>query len=806
MLNNIKFAFRIFKKDGFYSLLNILGLGLGISCGIVLLLYLKNDLTYDKHHENHERIYRLTNHIQAQGVNFNIARAARELAPVLVEEFPEITSYVRFNDFSDILIKSKRDDGAEVMFYEDRVFESDSTMFSVFTHEFIAGDPYTCLNGLYKAVITNTIAHKYFGEGDPIGKVLQFPNDQSYQITAVIRDLPDNSHLKFDILVSNISSRPWIIDENGEAISEAYWNPDVYTYLMFQEGYEINRFYEKWPTIFEKYYSEFGNVVGGQCDVELEALADIHFTSKKDVDEPQGSKDYLYTFTAIGIFIILLAGINYTNLATARSVNRTGEIGMRKVLGQTKYKIMLIVLTEALLLALLAMIVAIGFCYPVLYLTPFNELIGKNLTLDFFNDPILFFGTLGITILIGFLSGIYPALYIPSVPVIKALKGTFKAHRSGIVLRKALIVVQFIISIFVVICILIMDNQMDYLRDKELGFTKDNILLLGIQDTLVSNRIPAIKHEMLKNPNIISATTAYGTPGMAIDNQVFQVEKEGEMVQQELNTITAGPDYIETLGIELLDGRDFHKDSKADVLNSFLVNEAAVKTMGWGDEAIGKKIRFFHGESDGQIVGVVRDFNFRSLHNPIGPLIIVLGSNNGGRMHLRLKGEGLSETMDFIKETWEEFDPNHPYEYEFLDQNFDAQYKEDETQLRLIAILSYLCIFVSLLGLIGLSAFTAGQKVKEISIRKALGASIEDVLLLFSKDYVRLILIAFVVAVPLANYLVHEWLNAFAYKTAINWWLFVLPGFFILAIALFTVSVQSLKAARSNPVDALRSE
>lgn len=804
--NHLIFAARLFLKDHVYSILNVLGLTLGITVGIILLLFLQDELGYDKHFAKHEQIYRFTNHLLADGADFNTARTARELAPVLKDDLPEIREYVRFVDYPYSLVEYKDESGTSKQFYEDQVRITDSTVFSLFEHRFFEGDPSSCLQGPGKAVITRSVAEKYFGKEQAVGKVLRFPDSDLRTVTAVISDLPENTHLKYDILLSEIPSRGISNEDDPSRHSEAFWNPESYTYLLLPPNYDPNDFYEKFPAIFDKTFGLFAKQINGRVIPSLQPLTDIHFGSDRGGDEPVGNINYVYTFAAVGVFIILLACINYMNMATARSVIRTGEMGVRKVLGLSKKALFGQVLLEALFLAFAAMILAIMLAYLILEFTPFNSLIEKNLSLNIFDNPLLIGGILCLTVLVGLLSGIYPAIYIPSVAVTDALKGTFTGHQFGIVLRKSLIVFQFVISLFVIICTVLMDRQIDYMTNQELGFNKENVLIIDIRDTITANHMTAIKTELLNNPNILNAATAYATPGMGVGGHVFWVEKDSAMAQQSMSVIYAGHDYIQTMGIEVIAGRGFRNNSENEYYNSFLVNEAGAKFLGWGDNAVGKKTRYYHGKNDNHVIGVVRDFNFESLHNAIDPLFIILDDDNGGRIHIRVKGENLPATIDYIEEVWTRFDTKHPFEYAFLDQEFARQYRADQTQQQLISVLSYICIFISLLGLVGLSAFTASRKAKEISIRKVLGANVSGIVMLFSKDYFRMIIIAFVISVPLADYIIVEWLSGFAYRMPVRWFYFVVPGIFVLFIGLLTVAIQSWKSARANPVDGLRSE
>jgi len=809
--NQLRFSARVFLKDKFFSILNILGLALGIAVSIILLLILQNDLSYDKYHVNHKRIYRLGGHLQATGVDGRSSRSARELGAILKAEFPEVQEVVRANSWDRTLVKYEPKDGEEKAFYEENIVRTDSTYFQVFTHKFIAGDPKTCLRDLQTLVVTESTAKRYFGDENPLDKTLLI-GDTPWKVTGVIEDVPENTHLKFDILLSRLIDREWVI-ENGSVKSEAFWNPDVYTYLLVPDHYNPKDFMAKFPAIYTKYFKSFGDQVGGKYTPILEPLADIHFHSTLQGDEPHGNMAYLYAFTGIGIFIIVLACINYMNLSTAKSVNRAGEIAMKKTLGSSKRALVFSFLMESVFLSMLSLILAIGLVFLVLKGTSFNTLVGKNLSPNFLNNPLLLFGSIGIALGIGIISGLYPAFYLPGIPTIMALKGAFKNRKSSHVLRRVLITAQFAISIFVVVCTLFMQDQIDYMRSRELGFNKENVVVLPILDTLVQHQLTGIKNEFLQNPNIIAATTSYSIPGMNVDGgSVMMAESKEGMTQQRFTGMFVGEDYLKTMGISIVEGRDFQTGPQADVRDVFIANEAAVKLMGWGKDStnqqgpIGKKLKWFHGETDGHVIGVVKDFNFNSLHNAIEPLIIVKVDTEGGWLHLRVKNENLPETMAYIKKKWAQFDPNHPYEYFFLDERFNAQYKEDEVQHTLLSNLAYICMFISLLGLLGLSAFTATQRTKEIGVRKVHGASVPHIIFLLYKDVMYLVLIAAVIIVPLAYYVIQEWMGNFAYQTSLNVFTFVIVALMALVFSFFTVAFHSLKTARMNPVNALKYE
>jgi putative ABC transport system permease protein len=807
LFNHLKFAIRVFLKDKFFSVLNILGLALGIGVSIILLLILNNDLNYDKHFAKANRIYRLGGHLQATGVDFRVARSARELGQILKDEFPEVEEVVRANSWDRTLVKYKPRNGEEKAFYEEHIVRTDSTYFQIFDHEFISGDPKSCLTDLNTLVLTQSTARRYFGTEDPIGKTLQIDNGDlhaQWKVTAVIKDVPENTHLKFDILLSRLIDREWVMDK-GQIKSEAFWNPDVYTYLLLPENYKTENFYEKFPAIFDKYYKSFGDQIAGKYTPILESLSSIHFHSKLDSDEPQGNLAYVYAFTAIGIFIALLACINYMNLSTAKAVGRATEIAMKKTLGSGKRILVLAFFGESVFLSVISLLLAVGFVYFVLNATSFNVLVGRNLTLDFVKNPGLLFGSLSIAVMIGLISGIYPAFYLPQIPALQAMKGSFKNRKSSRTLRRALTILQFTISMFVVVCTWFMRDQINYVRNQSLGFDKENVLVVPILDTVVQKQVGAIKHEFLQNPHIHAATTSYNVIGLSRDGSVMWAEGERGMQQQAFSLMYVGDDFMTTMGMKLLRGRDFVNGSSADTDQKFIVNEAAVKLMGWGGDPIGKKVKYFHAEKDGEVIGVVKNFNFSSLHNAIEPLLLVKARDEGGNLFLRLQGN-LPETIEFVKKRWQQMDTNHPFEYFFLDQKFNEQYKADETQYQLLSVLSYICIFISLLGLLGLSAFTAAQRTKEIGIRKVHGAAVSGIIYLLYKEVMVLVLIATVVVVPVSYWMIMRWLGGFAYQVPLNYFTFATVCVLALAFAFLTVAFHSLKTARTNPVESLKYE
>ena len=811
----LKFALRTFWKDRFYALLNIIGLAIGIAVSIIILLYLQSDLTYDQYHTKHRQIYRMVTNIKGPGVEFHEANTAREVAPLLQEEFPEVLSFVRIQRLGRMLV-NVTEQGEAYKYNEEDMMRADSTVFDVFTYPLLEGNPKTALKEKNSIVLTAALAGKYFGNQEAVGKTLLLGDEKEpYTVTGVMEDLPDNSHLKFKALLSGIEKRGFAI-QNGEFNSEAIWNPDVYTYLLFPEGYQTADFFAKLQPFYDKYIKPFGDKVDSKLWYYLEPLADIHFHSKQDYDETQGNMAYVYAFGGIGIFILLLACINYMNMATARSANRAKEIGMRKVLGSTRKALFWSFIGESLILSFIALILAVVLVAIVLYATPFNHLIEKELTLNLIRNRFLILGMFGITLFMGLVSGLYPALYLPAMATIRALKGNFKSSASGLILRKTLVILQFTISIAVVICTLLMKDQINYLRHQELGFNREQLLLVPIQDTLVQQQIPVIRNEMLEHSGILGATVAYHVPGVDVGSIVFKVETDSVMNNHAFRSLFVGKDYIHTLGIKLIAGRDFHQDLSNEVNGkSFIINETAAKDLGWyqkgnkgaqPEDALDKEMMFFHGETPGHVVGVVQDFNISSLHNAIEPTVLIPVDNQGSFFYFRLAGQNLSQTVDFIKEKWAAYDPNHPFEYSFLDQKFDDLYQADGRQSTLISILSAICLLISLLGILGLSAFTAEQRTKEIGVRKVLGATVPQIIYLLFSEVMYLVLVASLLAAPIAYFLIRYWLADFAYKTDMNLMFFLLAAGAALVIAFMTMSFHSLRSARKNPVVSFRYE
>ncbi len=805
---HLKFSVRVFLGDKFFSILNILGLALGIAVGIILLLMLQSDLNYDKHYSRQQNIYRLAAHYKIPGTEEDVGRSARELGPILRSEYPEIQSLTRIRNFEERLVRSGGDVDAKA-FYEHRVVQTDSEYFRVFDHKFIHGDERTCLKGIHGVVITRSAAFKYFDTIDALNKTIQI-DGEDWIVTGIIEDLPDNTHLKFDFLLSGLPEQREDWDktmENGKPIPLVFWNPDVELFMLMPAGYRTENFPVKFAPIYKNYFKQAGDELTGSYVPFLQPLAGIHFQSEVNDPHIHGSWTYVYALTGIGAMIILLAIINYMNLSTAKASTRATEIGVRKVIGSDKLSLVISFFCESILLSMVSLTLAIGFVAFTIRATPFNTLIGKELSLDFLDNPLLWSGSLVIALGIGIISGLYPALYLPSIPSVSALKGSFKNSVANHRVRRVLVVVQFAISISVVACTLFMRDQINFLRSKDLGFNKENVIVVPVQDAAVHDRLPVIRNDLQMDRRILAMTSSGSVMGLGIGGNVMFGEGPDGMVQRGgILGHFVGDDYIKTMGITLLKGRDFQPGKGVDEDGMYIANEAAVKTMGWGDDALGKKVTFWGGMNPGTVIGVVKDFNASSLHYAQEPMFIVKGHWQKGYFQIRVSGEDLPGTIERIKQVWMKHDADHPFEYFFLDHRFNEQYKADVVQNTLLSVLSYICIFISLLGAFGLSAFSASQRTKEVGIRKVLGAELVDILMLLTRDILLLVVVAAVLVAPLSYWVVIRWLQNFSYQGPLRYWQYPVVICVAIVVVFFTVAFQALRTAQSNPIDSLKTE
>jgi putative ABC transport system permease protein len=793
---NIRHLIRIFLKDKFFGILNILGLSVGIGISLILLLIVDYDLSYDHHYDNYRNIYRLGAHMELPGVDYKIARSSQDLTEVLRAEYPEIVAVTSLNVSAFCLIEIEGNGKQIKKSFTDATLQTDSLYFRVFNHEFIAGDPGTCLTQINSVVITESKAKKYFGTKNALGKTLII-NREPKVITAVIKDLPGNTHLKFSILVSRMEDRGWA-RENGHHVSEAYWQPSVFTYVLFPENYKPETFVEGFKAVYDKYLKGFGDKIGGKYTPILERLDKIHFHSKLERDAPHGNLVGLLVLLAIGAVILILSIVNYINLVTVKSLSRASEIAMKKVLGSRRSSLAMALLMESVSYAIVALAIAF-ILVSIIIRTPFFDAVTeRDLNPDLWEHPLFLILSLAVALFVGFISGLYPALHISGIPVSKVLKGKFGTSPSAHAFRRILITIQFSLSIFVVMGLLIMHQQINFLKNRETGFDKENVLVVPIYSPESPERISTFKKDVMQYHTILNATTA-GLFGDDPGGRML-IESEG-MQPREIKVMYVGDDFFQTMRIPFVVGGDFPAGSGD--YNSVILNEAAVRFLGWDGDALGKQIQ--SRDVSRRVIGVAKDFNFMSLLYPIEPLAIIK-SNDQSRLYLRIRPGDPQETIQFLSQKWRAYRFVFPFEYFFLDEHFDRHYLPQEKQYHLISVLSWLGIFISLLGVLGLSAFSAVQRTREMAIRRIHGATRKVVTFLLYREVMRLVIVSALLTTPIAYLVLGQWLSNFPNAVHVNMWLFLVVTGVALVLTLLIVLFNGLKICRTSPAEILKSE
>ena len=808
LINYLKSAARNLTRNKFYSSINIIGLFLGLLSSIFILLFINDELSYDKYHLNHSRIYRVESVFNIKGKIDKFAPSSLSIGPAMKLEIPEVEKYVRLLQVPNIRLKYQNTE-----YYEDDFFITDSSFFELFTYEFIAGNPKTALNKPFTMIMTQSYAKKYFGNENPIGKILKTQNGITYEISAIIKDLPGNSHLKFDGLISIATLQKIYGDKfNIDDLSQgSFWNVSVFSYIMLKKGTKIESVKSKFPAIYTKYMKKIGDQLSASFKPNFTPLADTHFQNEYTYDLPNGNKMYITIFAAIGIFILLIASINYMNLATAKYVKRAKEVGIRKVLGSSRGSLISQFLTESILIALISLI--LSYIAIILLLPVFNFLADKSLNYTDLFNPLFIIALFGITLLVGILSGTYPAFYLSSFQPAIILRNELTKGKGLANLRKLLVIVQFAISIIMIIGTMIVSEQLSYIKNKPLGFNKNNMIVMNIQDTSFFRYMTTFKEELKRIPEISMVSSATSVPGTLTGILVNKVEtNEGEMRELTMNFIVSDFDYNKIMDFKFIAGRDFNIAYGTDISEATIINEALVKKMGWNPKnVIGKKIDF-GVNPDGKanrnlkVIGVIKDYHFTSLHNEIAPIMILPDTNTLNQVLVKFQGNNSQLILDKINKVRAKFGANYPLNSFFLDENLAKQYKSEEKLTIIFGYFSTLCILISCLGLLGLTSFMAEQRTKEIGIRKALGAGVKDIVSLLTKSFMILVGIAYIIAVPLAWYFMKLWLEDFYYRIDISLGVFISAFILSMLIAFITVFFLAYRAANSNPVKSLRYE
>ncbi len=683
-------------------------------------------------------------------------------------------------------------------FFEDKVFFADSNFFRVFTHKIIQGNARTALMAPNSLVLTQSVAQKYFGKNTSyVGKTLQNASGDIYKVTAVIKDVPKNSHIIFTVLISR-SSLPADFANNWGGFG-------FYNYVLLKPNTNVAAFQKKLLPLYDKYLAPIFAQFNIKMRFGLQPITSIHLHSDT-TNEPEelGSMSYIYIFSAVAFFMLLIACINYMNLTTARSARRAKEIGIRKVTGSSKLQLVVQFLVESTLTALFALLLSIGLI--ALLLPTFNTLSGKAISFSTLLQPGTLFILLAIIVFVGIVGGSYPAFYLSKFNPVNVLKGNLSKGSSNVTLRRALVVVQFSISMIMLICTWVVYSQLKYLRSKDLGFNKEQVLTVTANSNQdVRSKILSFKNEVRSNPNVLSVSTSQGVPGSNINFNLFSMETKNGFTDKGVDCYAADEDYFKTLGMKIVKGRNF--SGLPDTLRSIIVNENMVKEYGWQDNPIGKKVRFPGDTSNFylEVIGVVKDFNQKSLYNPITPLLIFYQPNSN-LVEIKLNAKNINTATAALEKSWKKYFPELPFAYTFLDQDFDSQYAADQKRGKIFTTFSILTIIITCLGLLGLIAFTTEQRQKEISIRKVMGAKVSQIIPLITTNFIALVGLSCFIAFPVAWYFMSNWLKIFPYNTGLKIAPFFLSAIAVLVITLLTVVFHTIRAAVAKPVKALKTE
>ena len=805
----LKLTLRNLQKHKGYSFINISGLAIGMACCILILLYVADELSYDTYHEKANRIYRVGAISSIGTTSRHYATVPPALAPELVSSIPEVEAAARI--FDSFELQGRLDD--QNIRIPD-VFFMDPTFFDIFTHEFIAGDSDKAFANPDSIVITEETASRLFGEADPIGKVITLPPDRSIQITGVIKNVPKNSHFLFNGIVPTT----FIRDQEGRPhpVLAAPYFCEVYAYLLLNNDANPKDVEKKIMATHEAKWGEMFKQRGTTRQYPLMRLKDIHLrsTDEYEIGTP-GDINNVYLFSGIALLVLIIACFNFINLATARSASRAREVGIRKVFGSKKNQLIQQFLSESIAVSLISLVLGIALVMTILPL--FNNLSGKQFEQTQLLKLPAILGFLGIIIFTGFIAGSFPAFILSAFQPVVVLRGKFSSASKNSSLRKILVIVQFAISIFMIVGILTMVRQLDYMKNKDLGFKKEQLLVSQFfgnrREEENSQRFDALKDRILKNPNITAISFSAIIPGGELGYDAYLPEGRGDDETVRARNYWVDYDFVKTYGMEIVLGRDFSREFSTDAGEAIIINEKMAQALGWGDDCLGKRIyNIARDNREGRIVGVVKDFHSGSMRLEISPVILSCEPEFFAFVTARILPVNVPSTLSFLENNLREVsqqvfpDREFTFDYHFVDDDFRTKYAEEEKARQVYVIFGALAVFIACLGLFGLASFTLEQRTKEIGVRKVLGASVNNIIFLLSKEFAKLVLFANIVAWPLAFYVMNRWLGNFAYRIGIGWDIFVLSGILAIVIALFTVCFHSVRAALSNPATALRYE
>ena len=791
--NYLNIALRNLMRQRVFSFINIAGLAVGMAACFLIYQYVYFEMSYDTFHAKAGRMYRVVTDVKTPSETDEISITTAPVALMIKKDFPEVEDVVRLSR-DEFLVKK----GA-VKFQEKNTVLADSTLFNVFDFPLVSGNKKTALTEPMSVVLSETTAKKYFGNSNPLGQHLQLTGRAiNATITGIMRDIPDNSQIKADVFVSMSSFKP-IYDR---ATSDSEWtNHQFYTYLLLKPGADAKKLEAKLPAFMERHHGDEARKLQMQDYLSLEPFLDVYLKSKRD-GFVTGSITNVYIFSIIALFILIIACINFVNLATARSAERAKEVGIRKVAGASRFQLAKQFIGESVIICLIAFVLCVALC--ALLLPLFNQLADKEVSSSIFNRPSQLCNLLALSVVIGIIAGIYPSLVLSAYKPVNVLKGRFVTGNKGLLLRKSLVVFQFTISVVLITGTIIVYRQLSYMRSRDLGFSKDQVMVIN---TNYDKNNRAFKESLMSVPGIKSTSFSSSVPGGDYTSAYSEMQnKAGEIQKTNLDLFVVDFDYIKQYQLKIVAGRAFSTDFPTDSTNAMVVNEAAAKSLGYfaPAEAVGRN--FSQWGRKGKIIGVLKDFHYRSLHENIRPLVMRMDNWDNRLLSIKMSAANLGATVKQIESKWNQAIPNRPFDFYFLDDFLYKQYKAEDNFGKLFLNFAILAIFISCLGLLGLASYSTIQRTKEIGVRKVLGASVGGIIQLLSKDFLRLVVIAIVIATPVAWLIMNKWLQSFASKAAISWWIFLAAGMLAIMVAVVIVSFQAIKAALMNPVKSLRTE
>jgi len=778
-------------KSKVFSFINILGLTIGITVCMMIYLFIMNEFSVDNFHKDKGHIYRVMRGAAIDDKEISVAYLSGMYTPALLNDFKgQIVSAVRVNQNDNLFTVGTKS------FHEKKELDVDAGFFSLFSFPLIKGTPATVLKDLNNVVLTESTAKKYFGSVDnAMGKIVMLNKETPLKVTGIAKDVPSNSHLSFDIILS--------LERHKDASWMTSWiNNGVYTYIQLAPDVSKEQIEKQLPAFVEKYLGSNLRKYGFNWSLSLTPLKDVYFDNIGRDNVNHGDKTVVYIFLSIAILILLIACINFMNLSTIRAAERSKEVGLRKVLGALRNNLIWQFIGESVLLTTVSCILSV--CLLLLVMPWYNQLLGYSLNVSWNALPIYLF-LVGIIIIVGFLAGSYPAFFLSAFSPIQALKGKLKLGKGGASFRQALVVIQFSISVFLIVGTIIIAKQMSYVKNKQLGYAKEQTIIVSIDNGDIYHNLNAFKTELQNQSAVQSVSAMSGEPGGFFDGQMFDVEGHAE--KWNARTEFADFEFAKTLGLKIIAGRDFSAQLPTDTTDAVLINKTAAAKLGWTpQQAIGKWIfNTVRDNNKRRIIGVVDDFNFQSLKQNVDALVISPATDRR-QILVRLKPGNLQAGIEITRNAYNKAAPDYPFEYKFLDQQFNDMYQKDIRQQTILSVFAGLAIFVACLGLFGLASFTATKRIKEIGVRKVLGSSVQSIVVLLSKDLLKPVLIATCLALPVGYYAMNKWLQNFAYRTDLSWWVFVLAALLTFSIALVTVSIKAIKAAIANPVKSLRTE